>query len=243
MFRLIPYLILASVVFLSACSALTPPFNKQAFGSGKDYAIVSIYADKDIEKEGDSETITGMFKALSGDAAYIHSAGDVLQESTPHVVNELSRSQYFNILPPSKVLRDQAYRDVAADPQAKLAEERHVAEGYKYLWDNTKLADLATKLNVDGVVTVHIQYGYKFWGTTYGKITSSGKTSPVVKMVLRFYDRQGQLVWLHTDKKYLREGVPATGDAADMKQLEPLLVKATKMTTESVVKSLSNRMQ
>ncbi len=236
-------LVLSSLLAAGGCAALKPPFEKQAFGSEKVYAVVSIYADKDIEKEGDSETLVGMYKALSGKGAYFQSAEHALNASAPLISRELASSEHYRLVSQRRVLSHAAYRRVEPDVQAKLAEKRHLASGYKYLWDPQKLGSLARDLGVDGVITVHVQYGYKFWGTNFAKVTSKGKTSPIIGMTARFYDRNGQPVWKYSAKKYLAEGVPATGDAADMSRLQPLMVKASGLTAQAIVASLERRMK
>ncbi len=234
---------LAGLMGLSGCAGVTPPFEKQAFGSEKVYAVVSIYADKDIEKEGDSETLVGTYKAITGKAAYYHSAEEALNASAPRIRRELASSSHYRLVPERRVLSDAAYRRVEPDVQAKLAEKRHLVSGYKYIWDPQKLGQLARDLRVDGVITVHVQYGYKFWGTNYAKVTAKGKTSPVIRMTARFYDENGQPVWNYSTKKYLVEGVPSMGDAADMKQLQPLMVKASGLTAQAIVAGLDRRMK
>ncbi len=235
-------ILLSCVATIGGCAGLTPPFEKQAFGSEKVYAVVSIYADKDIEKEGDSETLVGTVKALSGKAAYYHSAEDALNASAPLIRRELASSAHYRLLPRRKVLQSAAYQRLEPDVQGKLAEKQHLATGYKYLWDPQKLGVLAKELDVDGVITVHVQYGYKFWGTNFAKVTAKGKTSPVINMTARFYDQNGRPVWKYATKKYLVEGVPATGDAADMDRLKPLMVKASGLTAQAIVASLDRRM-
>lgn len=235
--------VLSGLMIIGGCAGLTPPFEKQAFGSEKIYAVVSIYADKDIEKEGDSETLVGTYKALSDKAAYYHSAEEALNASAPRIRRELASSNHYRLVPERRVLTDAAYRRVEPDVQAKLAEERHLASGYKYLWDPQKLGGLARDLKADGVVTVHVQYGYKFWGTNYAKITAKGKTSPVIRMTARFYDQNGQPVWNYSTKKYLVEGVPSMGDAADLDRLQPLMVKASGLTAQAIVAGLDRRMK
>ncbi len=164
--------VLLGLTAIGGCAGLAPPFEKQAFGPEKNYAVVSIYADKDIEKEGDSETLAGTYKALSGKAAYFYSAEDALNASAPSIRRELASSNHYRLVPQRRVLTDAAYRRVEPDVQAKLAEKRQLASGYKYLWDPQKLGGLARDLDVDGVVTVHVQYGYKLWGTNYARITA-----------------------------------------------------------------------
>ena len=236
-------IILASLAAVTGCAALAPPFEKQAFGYDKTYALVSIYADKNITKEGEAATAVGMIKALAGKAAYGQSAEDAFNASASLIGQELASSRHYRLAPAIGVLDHPAYQDVLSDPQGKLSEKRHLAPGYKYLWDNKKLGKLARDLNVDGVITVHVQYRYKHWGTNFGGLTSTGKTSPVIGMTVRFYDRGGQPVWTYADKKYLTEGVPAVGDAADMTALQPLIVRGSELTARAVVASLDKRMQ
>lgn len=231
----------AAAVLMAGCSALTPPFEATAFGPGKVYALVSIYSGEQVEA-GETETLTGAIGALTGSGAYFYSADAVLRESAPLITDEFAQVGSYRLMPPRQVLNHPAYRAFAADEQAMLAPPRLVADGYKYLWNPDRLAQLAREMDVDGVAVVDIQYGYKFWGTNFAGIGADGWTAPDIRMQTTFVDRNGQTVWRHQVHNIMRDGPPAVaGDLADPDAMHPLFVEASVLSAQSLLDSLERR--
>lgn len=231
---------------LVGCAGLTPPFEKNAFGPQKTYAVVSIYSAPYIEGS-EVETVEGAVRVLKGEGAYAATSENVLEASAPRIVSVLDQSPHFQLMDATTVLNSSSYRRVEADPLAKLGTQYRVASGYKYLWNGEKLGALATSLGVDGVIVVSIDFRYRFYGQKTGVLgvgaTAEGTTSPDITMTVAFYGPDGTYVWKHQERKILREGVASVGEAADFENLEPLLVKAAGMVVESINGSLARRMK
>jgi hypothetical protein len=83
--------IFLAFTLLIGCAGLTPPFEPQAFGPEKTYAIASIYCEPTIEVQ-DIETMESAIKAIKGKGAHRFSAKSVLENSTPVIVQEFAGS-------------------------------------------------------------------------------------------------------------------------------------------------------
>jgi len=233
-----------TLAIFTSCSALKVPFNQQAFGKAKTYAIVSIYADKQIAKEGDSKTTAGAIKALAGKGAFAWDSSSVLNKSVGSLEAEFAKSGHYRLYPHRKLTRHSAYRHIKDYSSDSVFNPVNVATGYKPIFNPEEAAGLAKKLGVDGAITVHITYQYKFWGHTMSMfgigLGSTGENAPIVKIDAIFVDRDGNIAWHLPIKKTMTKGV-GNSELAKPKQMEPLFVDATRKVAAEVMRALDDR--
>ena len=192
--------LLALILSAAGCKPLTPPYEPSAFGPDKVYALVTIVSDRDVEG-GDTTTVRG---ALSS-GKYYFPARDALARSVAGIESALSGHKAWRLLPPEELRAKPAWQAIQGDPVPPGA---IVAPGYKFfhLLDTDKLAKLARDLDVDGIIILKLDYRYTFTGTRVGRLAASGKTHPVIRVDLRFHDRDGRLVYRAVTTKTLFAG-------------------------------------
>jgi hypothetical protein len=228
-------LITGSLVLLSACTALAPPYEASAFGSDKVYALVSVFSPKDVEG-GETTTLRG---ALT-DARYYFPAAPALKASIPGIEKALAGHSAFRLYSPRKLKKNPAYLGIRPDTRPRGI---IVAPGYKFIVTPDKLAGLAGKLGVDGVIVLKLDYRFKFYGHKWGGIAATGKTNPVIKVDLRFFDRNGKLVYQTKGSKTWNKGAPSRDEGADPKRMLPLLTRAAPETVRVIANRLDARLK
>jgi len=229
-------LVVALVSLLTACSGITPPFEASAFGPDRTYALVTIVSSKDVEG-GETTTVRG---AALSDAYYYFPAKPALEKSVSGLEKALDGHQAWRLLPPQELKSHPAWRNTPAE---EVSGGYVVAPGYKFLKTPATLANLARELNVDGVILLKLDFHFKFYGHKMVGIAATGKTNPVIKVDLRFLDRNGKVVYRTTGTKIWNEGAPARDEAANPDLMYPLLAKAAEESVRVISRRLDNRLQ
>ena len=181
---------------------------KTAFGSKKQFAVVSIAAMKTFYGE---KGFTQMFK----DTDEIPGANSqpLIDGVKPEIIAKLGKDKNIQLVPERKVLRSKAYKNIEED-ERKIkvlftSDEMNVAKGYKFVSSPEKLASLAKSLNVDGVIAINMTFsiqsgkgGFSLNGISLG----SKSYSPVATVSVRAYDRSGKEIWNDNTTKMAEPG-------------------------------------
>lgn len=214
----------------------------EAFGKTKTYAIISIMTTPKVTSNvgngGNAGfTLTGLLKSAAKDTGYSADSGRIFKETVPLIVKAFQENKNFKLMPESKVLKSKAYAKAEGSDPKKLLQTFVLPPGYKYFEDKEEIKTLARDLHVDGVVMIHIQYGYKFSGANLMGLVSAGVQHASVFMVVTASDPEGNMVWKDVIQKESKESLGAVGESVDFVKLHPLLVDAAK---ESVVALMDN---
>lgn len=218
---------------VAACSALLPPYDATAFGRHKVYALVTVVSPKDVEG-GDTKTIQGV---LAG-GKYYFSAQKALDGSIYKIEKALRKHSAFKLYSPAKLKRSRAYRSLRADSKPAGA---IIPRGYRFVVSKDKLTSLAKKLNIDGVIVLRVNFGYKFYGNTLGIIGAAGNTHPKIGVDIKFFNREGKMVYQTAGTKIASKGVTSKAQGADPKKLTPQLIKFAPLAVKAIVDRLDNR--
>jgi hypothetical protein len=121
----------------------------------------------------------------------------MLDKLTPKILWSLDSSRNISIVPEKKVLNNKAYKNMQEDEQVMkvmfFSNEINTARKYKYISDPKKFAELAKKLNVDGVNLMGISLGKKSY-------------SAVVAASALAYDKTGKVIWKDSTVKEAEKG-------------------------------------
>ncbi len=218
---------------IAACSALLPPYDATAFGKHKVYALVTVVSPKDVEG-GDTRTIQGVL----ADGKYYYSAQKALNGSIYKIEQAMRKHSAFKLYSPAKLKRSHAYRSTRSDSKPSGA---IIPRGYRFIVSKEKLTSLARKLKVDGVIVMRVNFGYKFYGNTLGVIGAAGKTHPKIGVDVKFFNRDGKMVYQTAGTKIASRGVASKAQGADPKKLTPQLIKFAPLAVKAIVDRLDNR--
>lgn len=181
---------------------------QDSFRGEKKFAVVTIAATKKFYGE---KGLMQMFKKTENIAG-----GDtqpIIDKLSPEIIRTLSRSEYFKLVPESKVLKSKAYKELVEDERVQkvlfFSKPINTARGYKYISDPEKLAKLAEELRVDGVITILMSFSIQS-GKTFITVAgvSAGKKSysAVASVNAIAYDRNGKVIWKDSTVKQAEPG-------------------------------------
>ena len=182
--------------------------NKEAFGTKKRFAVVSISSMKDFYGE---KGLTQIFK--STDEIPGANTQPLIDKLAPKIVSTLDESGNFILVPQQEVLSSAAYRKVTEDEKVMkvlfMTKDVNVAHNYKYISDPQKFAELARQLDVDGVIGITMNFSLTA-GKNFVSISglSLGKKSYSVMAASSAiaYDRNGNVIWNDSTVKQAEPG-------------------------------------
>ncbi len=253
-FAVIILLIQACAIEMTGKPRETPQFIKRilnknkttsnAFGKTKSYAIVTIAAFPYILNVGnDAGTIAGILKSTSKKYAYLKSSKTIFHDTYLSVLNAFAKSNNFRLIPPAEAIETEIYKNTEGDKPVLGVSKLILAPGYKHYKDKNKLAKLAKKLNVDGVIVIYLNYAYRFSGVGISRIVSVRAHYAVAGIRVIAVNQKAQIVWkdevtVNSDKLGNRHTI---GEPVDMKQLESVLPTTTTRATSAILKKLTKK--
>lgn len=203
-----------AVVFavLTGCAAVTitgaADVKKEAFGSKKRYAVVTIASHRTFTGE------KGLFNAFrSSDSISGANTQVMIDQLAPRVISLLARTGNFTLVPEPRVLSHSAYLAAQEDSRehgvAVFNIKMNVAQGYRYFAEPQKYAQLARDLGVDGVIAVQVHFGVSsatlgggIKGIALGRKTYSA-TATVSAVA---FNQKGEIVWKDSTTKEAEPG-------------------------------------
>jgi len=200
------------VVTANGCSplAITGKVKTQqdAFGAKKEFAVVTIASVKEIHGE---KGITQVFK--NTDDIPGANTQPIIDQLKPEIIKTLQKTEHFKLVPEGTVLKSKAYKRTEEDERIHRVliknVDLNVAKGYKYFSKPEKLAQMAKDLNVDGVITILMNFSIssgKSWLSVAGLTVGKKEYSVVASISALAYDREGKLVWKDTAIKQAEPG-------------------------------------
>jgi hypothetical protein len=181
---------------------------QDSFGAKKQFAVVTIASVKDFHGE---KGITQMFKKT--DDIPGANTQPILDQLSPKIIKTLEKSEHFKLVPESKVLASKAYKRINEDERTQKVLikniDLNVAKNYKYVSTPEKLAELARDLNVDGVITVVMNFSItsgKSWLSVAGLTVGKKEYSVIASISALAYDQDGELIWKDTAIKQAEPG-------------------------------------
>ena len=205
-------IVIVLVLLLPACAQMaytgSADVNKEAFGTKKRFAVVSISSMKDFYGE---KGLTQIFK--STDEIPGANTQPLIDKLAPKIVSTLDESGNFILVPQQEVLSSAAYRKVTEDEKVMkvlfMTKDVNVAHNYKYISDPQKFAELARQLDVDGVIGITMNFSLTA-GKSFVSISglSLGKKSYSVMAASSAiaYDRNGNVIWNDSTVKQAEPG-------------------------------------
>jgi hypothetical protein len=218
-------------------------YESKAFGPDKSYAVVSIIADPTIRKTQGGSSLSGMIKAASDESGYWSKSESIFKETTPVIVQEFQRSSSFKLVPEQWVIGDPHYQSLEPEKAKLHFSEALVANNYKYIDGNEKLAELAKALNVDGVIVITVHYGFAPTGANFNGLLSVGSQVAVTSMTALAVDQEGNTVWKASETAYSDKltDQSSVGESVNFKKLHPHLVVTTRDATQKLLGELEKK--
>jgi hypothetical protein len=229
---------------LQGCSSVGAIHQKDAFGSTKTYAVVTVMASEKVGCIGSGGNpcnggVFGLVNTLTDSNAYSEDATQVLENTYPVAVKVLRASANVKIV---EAKGQRAYRDAVADEQpAGMMRPRHtVAKGYKY-FSNEKFAKLAKDLKVDGVIVVTLSYSASLSGFQVGGLGGGyqARTTVMVTAV----DKDGKTVWFDYAAGQSEDSVSRVAGAVDFPKLRPMFGESTDKATKSLMDNFNEKIK
>ena len=202
----------ALVLLLSACAPMTitgsADVDKTAFGTKNRFAVVSIASMKDFYGE---KGLTQMFK--SSDEIPGANTQPLIDTLAPQIVSTLDKSGNFILVPEREVLSSAAYRKVPEDEKIMkvlfMTKDLNAARNYKYFSDPQKYAELARRLDVDGVIGITTNFSLtagKSFVSVAGLSLGKKQYSVMAASTAIAYDREGNVIWKDSTVKQAEPG-------------------------------------
>lgn len=181
---------------------------KNAFGSKKKYAVVSIAALKTFRGQ---QGMAQMFK--DNDNIPGTNTQPIINKLNSKIISALDKSKHFSLVPESTVLGSKAYKKLTEDERAMqivfLNDKINVANNYKYISDEKKFAKLAADLGVDGVIGITMTFTSVVGGGVFsiGGISLGKKSySATATITAVAYNKNGEVVWKDATAKQAEPG-------------------------------------
>ncbi|MCP4238826.1 MAG: hypothetical protein GY770_35525 [Aestuariibacter sp.] len=213
-----------------------------AFGENKIYGIVSITAVPQIFQIDSDGSLLGAFSTLASDRDFFQNSQKILDKSTPVIVDSMARTKQYLLMPPISLLDDPAY--VSAQEESNSAfDYKNIAQGYKRISQERRLAQLARSLGMDGAIHVDVTFGYSIDGTNIIGLVDFGKNYATVKINVTAVDTEARIVWKASESSIASKPVTTEtefGSAVDFKQLEPHLMESLRSTLGKVMDDLGS---
>jgi hypothetical protein len=200
------------MVTMSGCApfAITGKVKTQqdAFGAKKEFAVVTIASIKELHGE---KGITQIFKKTDNIPGA--NTQPILDRLRPEIIKTLGKSKHFKLVPERRVLKSKVYKGTEEDERKHRVLYKHVdinvAKNYKYFSKPEKLAQLARDFEVDGVITIVMNFSItsgKSWLSVAGVTFGKKEYSVVASISALAYDREGKLIWKDTAIKQAEPG-------------------------------------
>lgn len=206
-------MLLAAIgLLLSGCSPMAitgrAKVQQDSFGGSKKFAVVSIASAKHFSGE------QGFFQQFkSNDSIPGIDTQPVIDQLVPSIREKFAKTGYYTSVPMSTIVGSPQYIELQEDEKVqKIAffkSELNVAKGYKFFNDPQKLAELAQALEVDGVITVVMNFSVVSMKTTgFIAVASFGKKEYAsnATIAVTAYDRNGNILWQDTTIKQAEPG-------------------------------------
>ena len=197
---------------LSGCATMvitgSADVDKSSFGAKKRFAIVSIASLKTFRGE---QGLTQIFR--SNDDIQGVDTQPLINAVRPKIISSLRSTKHFTLLPESAVLSSKAYKNLKEDERVMKAlffsDGINVANKYKYISDESKFAQLAKDLGVDGVIgiTMHFSIASGKGFLSYNGLAVGQKSySAMASITAIAYNRDGKIIWKDTTMKEAEPG-------------------------------------
>jgi hypothetical protein len=177
--------------------------NKNAFGTKKKFAVVSIASMKTFRGE---QGLGQMFK--SNDDIPGLNTQPIINKLDSKIIGALGSSKYFSLLPENTVLSSKAYKNLAEDERVMkvlfMSETMNPANHYKYISDEKKYAQLAKDLGVDGVIGITMNFTISEGGGKFylGPLSVGKKSySAMASISAIAYNKNGEVIWKDSTMK------------------------------------------
>jgi hypothetical protein len=228
----------------------TTKINPDAFGSSKTYALVSVIYNPDINYFGGGKgftmgggtTASGLIKAAGKNNGYSRDAQEIFKTTFPKVLKAFQSTKSFKLLPERTVLKSEAYKRAVGSKPKILWSSFNLPPGYKYFDGENTITKLARDLHVDGVIIMHIAYGYTFKGVGFFGLVSAGTERGAVRINLFAINREGKTVWQDFYIEESTESIGAVGESADFEKIHPLIIDAAIKSATGILDNLEKNL-
>jgi len=199
-------------IMISGCAPMaitgSADVNKQAFGTKKKFAVVSIASMKTFH----GEQGLGQMFTKNDDIPGLNTQ-PIINKLDSKIIQALESNRHFTLLPEKTVLNSKAYKKITEDDRVMkilfMTETMNVANNYKYISDEKKYAELAKDLGVDGVIGITVNFtiasskGYvSVMGLSLGK--KSYSATAAISAVA--YNKNGEVIWKDSTVKEAEPG-------------------------------------
>jgi len=181
---------------------------EDCFGAKKKFAVVTIASVKELHGEKGITQICKKTDDIPG-----ADTQPILDQLKPEIIKTLQKTEHFKLVPESTVLKNKAYKGTEEDERKQrilvMNVDLNVAKGYKYFSKPEKLAQMAKDLNVDGVITILMNFSIssgKSWLSVAGLTVGKKEYSVVASISALAYDQEGKLIWNDTAIKQAEPG-------------------------------------
>lgn len=197
---------------LSGCATMVitggADVDKSAFGAKKRFAVVSVAAYKTFRG---GQGVTQLFSS-NDDIAGINTQ-PLINGVKPKIISSLRNSRHFTLLPENAVFSSRAYKNLREDERVMkvlfFSDGINVANNYKYVADESKFAQLARELGVDGVIgiTMHFSISSGKGFLSYNGLAVGQKSySATAAITAIAYNRDGKVIWKDSTTKEAEPG-------------------------------------
>jgi uncharacterized protein YbbC (DUF1343 family) len=146
-------------------------------------------------------------------------------------------------MPEQSLFGDPGYQSLQGDKPRMHFVTALVADNYKYVDGEEKLAELAQALDVDGVIVLSVQYGYAPTGANFNGLLSVGSQIAVTSITAHAVDRAGNTVWKATERAHSDElpDQSSVGESINFQKLHPHLKGTTRDATRKLLGELQKK--
>ena len=199
-------------IMISGCAPMaitgSADVNKEAFGTKKKFAVVSISSMKTFHGEqGLGQTFT-----KNDDIPGLNTQ-PIINKLDSKIIQALDNNRHFTLLPEKTVLNSKAYKKLSEDDRVMkilfMTETMNVANNYKYISDEKKYAALAKDLGVDGVIGITVNFSIassKGYVSVMGLSVGKKSYSATAAISAVAYNKNGEVIWKDSTIKEAEPG-------------------------------------
>lgn len=233
------------VLLISAVAGCNNTMIKtDAFGKSKTYALVTVIYNPDISYlNSNGRTISGLLKSAGSNNGYSKDATEIFNHTFPKVLKAFHATKSFRLMAETKVLQNASYKKTQGSEPTVLWTHFGMPSGYKYFDDEAILKKLANDLHVDGVITMHISYGYTFSGVNMMGLLAAGTQHGAVRITLAAINKEGETVWKDSYEEHSTDSIGAVGESADFDKIYPLIKEAADKSAAGILETLDKIIQ
>ncbi len=245
-------LVLMALIFsmaLSGCGAIMGgglKINKDQFGPSKKYALIYISSDKTIAYK---ESL--LDKKDDPEREKAENTQPIIDKLMPKIRAKLAKTGYFRSLPMKTIVNSKSYKSMKEDSKIRDlgiygTRVHNVAKGYKYFREDEKEKRIARDLNVDGLITIHLQFeaGNLAPTSSTAKVTfTSNRKYSVVTASIYARDRDTNSVWRDFEVKINQSVVITSTSGKNLYALHPTSLKAAEEAIDVLIRRFQNAME